>query len=152
MVDDIPRWRADGHTHRSQPSEQLRQLWSNVVDDEKPWQHAQPVTVVLLWQRERLHCFFAWPACCSLFFHSSYKPFRYKLFLFQKKKKTLKTPYPFEVCSCALDFMVIGHYTNNIHENFQVFTIFSVWQQNYWKLALWGTDDGIYLGDDNWNP
>ena len=61
----------------------------------------------------------------SLFFHSSYKPFRYKLFLFQKKK-TLKTPYPFEVCSCALDFMVIGHYTNNIHENFQVFTIFSV--------------------------
>ena len=45
---------------------------------------------------------------------------------FFKKKKTLKTPYPFEVCSCALDFMVIGHYTNNIHENFQVFTIFSV--------------------------
>ena len=25
-----------GHTHRSQPSEQLRQLWPNVVDDEKP--------------------------------------------------------------------------------------------------------------------
>ena len=94
MVDDIPRWRADGHTHRSQPSEQLRQLWSNVVDDEKPWQHAQPVTVVLLWQRERLHCFFAWPACCSLFFHSSYKPFRYKLFLFQKKKKPLKPLTP----------------------------------------------------------
>ena len=37
MVANIPRWRADGHTHLSQPSEQLRQLWSNVVDDAKPY-------------------------------------------------------------------------------------------------------------------
>ena len=40
--------------------------------------------------------------------------------------------------ACVLNIMVIGHYTINI---FQVLMIFWVWQQNYWKLSLWGTDD-----------
>ena len=40
--------------------------------------------------------------------------------------------------ACVLKIMVIGHYTINI---FQVLMIFWVWQQNYWKLSLWGTDD-----------
>ena len=42
------------------------------------------------------------------------------------KKKNLNTPYSVEVSSCVLNFMVIGHYTINIPEHFQAFTIFSV--------------------------
>ena len=42
--------------------------------------------------------------------------------------------------ACVLNIMVIGHYTINI---FQVLMIFWVWQQNYWKLSLWGTDDDL---------
>ena len=42
------------------------------------------------------------------------------------EKKNLRTPYPFEVCPCVLNFMVIGQYTINIPENFKAFTIFSV--------------------------
>ena len=38
-------------------------------------------------------------------------------------KKNLKAPYPFEVCSWVLNFMVIGHNAINIPENFQAFTI-----------------------------
>ena len=45
---------------------------------------------------------------------------------FFEKKKNLRTPYPFEVCPCVLNFMVIGQYTINIPENFKAFTIFSV--------------------------
>ena len=52
------------------------------------------------------------------------------LFLFQLFpsffEKKIKTPYPCKVCLCVLNFMVIGHYTINIPENFQAFTIFSV--------------------------
>ena len=48
------------------------------------------------------------------------------------KNKKIKKPHPFEVCSCGLNFMVMGHYTIiNIPENFQAFTIFSAGQQNY---------------------
>ena len=62
----------------------------------------------------------------SLFLFDLYSPLDISPSIFQKKKKNLKTPYPFEVCSCALKFMVIGHYTINIPEKFQAFTIFSV--------------------------
>ena len=34
----------------------------------------------------------------------------------------------FEVCSCVLNFIVIGQYTINIPEIFQVFAVFWVWQ------------------------
>ena len=37
----------------------------------------------------------------------------------------------FEVCSRALIFTVIGNYTVNITEIFQVFTVFWVWQDTY---------------------
>ena len=61
-----------------------------------------------------------------------FESLRYKPLLFpKKKKKNLKAPYPFEVCLCVLNFMVIGHYTINIPENFQAFTIFSVSQKNH---------------------
>ena len=58
----------------------------------------------------------------------------YSPFFFRKKikDKKIKKPHPFEVCSCGLNFMVMGHYTIiNIPENFQAFTIFSAGQQNY---------------------
>ena len=34
----------------------------------------------------------------------------------------------FEVCSHVLDFIVIGQYTINISEIFQVFMVFGLWQ------------------------
>ena len=40
--------------------------------------------------------------------------------------------------ACVLDILVIGYYKINV---FQLIMIFWVWQQNYWKLSLWGTDD-----------
>ena len=68
----------------------------------------------------------------SLFLFELYCPLDISPSFFKKKKKkNLKTPYPFEVCSCVLNFMVIGHYTINIPEKFQAFTIFSVSQKNH---------------------
>ena len=60
----------------------------------------------------------------SLFLFQLYSPLDINPSFFQTKK--IKTLYPFEVCSCVLNFMVIGHFTINIPENFQGFTIFSV--------------------------
>ena len=60
----------------------------------------------------------------SLFLFELYSPLDISPSFFQKKN--LKAPYPFEVCSCVLKFMVIVNYTINIPENFQAFTIFSV--------------------------
>ena len=64
------------------------------------------------------------------FFYSSYKPLGYKLFFFEKKKKTYN-PLPLWglLMGCVLNFMVIGHNTINIPGNLQVFTIFSVWHK-----------------------
>ena len=62
----------------------------------------------------------------SLFLFQLYSPLDISPSFFEKKKKNLKTPYPFEVCSCVLNFIVIGHYTINIPENFQALTIFSI--------------------------
>ena len=59
----------------------------------------------------------------SIFLFQLHSPLDISPSFFEKK---LKTPYPFEVCSCVLNFMVICHYTINIPENFQAFTIFSV--------------------------
>ena len=60
--------------------------------------------------------------CFGSFF--LFQVYRYKPLLF--RKKNLITPYPFEVCPCVLNFMVIGQYTINIPENSQASTIFSV--------------------------
>ena len=89
----------------------------------------------------------------SLFLFQLYSPLDISLFFFKKtkqnktKQKNLKNPYPFEVCSCVLNFIVIGQYTINIPEKFQALMTFPVWQQNYWQLRLWGTDDGICIGN-----
>ena len=48
------------------------------------------------------------------------------LFLFQLYSPLDISPSSFEVCSCVLNFIVIGHYTINIPENFQALTIFTV--------------------------
>ena len=60
----------------------------------------------------------------SLFLFQLYNPLDISPSFFERKK--IKTPYAFEVCSCVLNFMMICHYTINIPENFQAFTIFSV--------------------------
>ena len=60
----------------------------------------------------------------SLFLFELYSPLDISPSFFGKKN--LEIPSPCEVCSCVLNFMVIGHYTINIPENFQAFTIFSV--------------------------
>ena len=79
----------------------------------------------------------------SLFLFELCSPLDISPSFFQKKKKKLKAPYPFEVCLCVLNFMVIGHYTINTPENFQAFTIFSVWRKNNWQIRRLGPDDGI---------
>ena len=58
----------------------------------------------------------------SLFLFQLYSHLDISPSFFEKKR----TPYPFEVCPCVLNFMVIGQYTINIPENFKAFTIFSV--------------------------
>ena len=64
----------------------------------------------------------------SLFLFQLYSPLDISPSFFENKnnKKNLKIPYPFEVCSRVLNFMMIDHYTINVPENFQAFTIFSV--------------------------
>ena len=62
----------------------------------------------------------------SLFLFQLYSPLDISLSYFEKKKKKLKNPYPFEVCSCVLNFIVIGQYTINIPEKFQALMIFPV--------------------------
>ena len=53
----------------------------------------------------------------SLFLFQLYSPFPIAPLLSLKKKKNLKIPHPITVCSCGLNFMVMGHYAINIPKN-----------------------------------